>query len=148
MADRLAREVVVGLPTCRMKMTEKINSGEEAAAPLRPTEVTMQLAEIARHALVLAANFKSVRTVQFRLAWRGIAGRVLRDEHWNFKNQTRAHQIISTDEVPLGDLDKRWPHVVAELMGRLVRSFDPTLNLDARWVEHDAPSFRNPHLRD
>ena len=115
---------------------------------ISPEGTTAEIAEIVRHASEMAALFQSVRAVRFRCEWRGLVGRTFRGEHWNFGGAPRTDRVVSAMEFPLLSLSNEWPMVVSTLIGRLVRAFDPRLELEPLWVERQSSHFRSPYLRN
>ena len=104
-----------------------------------------EVAELVRHARAMAPYFKSLEAVRFRCEWRGLLARQLRDP----ESDPSVQRVSKTDRVQSAttakpeDLTNAWPDIVAELISRFARAFDPTLSPGPSWVRRVAPSFRS-----
>jgi hypothetical protein len=104
-----------------------------------------EAAEFVRHARAMAPHFKSLVAVRFRCEWRGLQGRQLRDPESDpsIKRVSRTERVLADTQSKPEDLTNTWPEIVSELVARLARAFDLSLDPGPGWVLRIAPRFRS-----
>ena len=107
-------------------------------------EATRNVAQLVRHAQGLSERFRSPIEVQFLCEWHGLEDRELADPnaYWSGGKVARTQSRANRGKWPVASLPLGWPAIVAELVGPLVRCFDPSMSLDAQWVADQEQTWR------
>jgi hypothetical protein len=115
---------------------------------LSPFLAAKEITEIVRHARAMSQNFNGVASVRFRCEWHGIQGRRWEDPnaYYSLTRTAQTNRVLSIAERQPEDLTTGWPVLVAELLSRLARVFDPQLDPTPGWVLSIAPRFRDASI--
>ncbi|WP_313553129.1 ATP-binding protein [Brevundimonas sp.] len=110
-----------------------------------PNQMAMNIAELVRHASLLAREFGSASQVHFRCEWRGLSGRTLQDfsRPWMFQghpptNDVRRSRAVAT----IGALEANWAAVAAELAGPVARAFGIGRLITPEWFSGESATWQ------
>ena len=104
-----------------------------------PSFLVRALAELTRHAYLLAQKFPSVHTVEFRCEWKGLHGREiwdpgLRGAFYYPGQVAHSDQAITVAQCSPAELVSAWPHIVSQLGASVRRLFSPNADFSPEWV--------------
>ena len=111
-----------------------------------PNQMAMNIAELVRHASLLAREFGSANQVHFRCEWRGLSGRSLQDFSypWMLEGHPATTDVRkSRAAATIGALETNWTEVAAELAGPVARAFGIGRVLTPEWFAGQSTTWRN-----
>ncbi len=97
------------------------------------------LAELTRHAHLLAQEFPSVHSIEFRCEWVGLQGREiwdpgLRGAFYYPGQVAHCDRAITVAECSPAELAADWPQIVSRLGAPVRRLFNPSADFSHDWV--------------
>ena len=107
---------------------------------LWPFGVTSDLVEIIRHARAFSERFVAPESVSFRMEWRGLRGRVLRDPAnpmvaLRSSKMAGEDGLAATTHASVAELADDWRTLAARMASRVLRAFDVHASVSAEMVE-------------
>ena len=143
------RVAPTGLATLiRPYREDRRNMGPDYSAGtwLWPFLMAREIAEVIRHARAFAERFEAPESVFFRLEWRGLHGRTLKDPdealvRWHGRLAQSDSRVV-TRTVPVADLTARWADITADMLSAITRMFDANLSISPQKVLAWSKKFR------
>lgn len=126
----------------------KFGPGFEAGTWFWPYVMAREIAEIIRHARAFSERFDTPESVSFRLEWRGLQNREVRDPNNSLLAHRYSGRSPQTDSrvvartVPVADLTGRWADLTAETLSSVLRMFDASLSFSAQEIVTWSKKFR------
>lgn len=111
-----------------------------------PYFAARDVAELIRHARAFAQRFAAAEAVEFRTEWWGLLEREAADPKMMYHRQrgdvARVNHTVTDGEWPVAELERAWPAIVSELVGPVVRLFNPSNEFSPEWVAQMKPRFQ------
>jgi len=119
--------------------------GTPPGAAFSPNQMAMGIAEVVRHATLMAREFGFATQVHFRCEWRGLKGRSLHDFHhrWMFQGHEATDDVRkSRATATIGALEANWTEVAALLAGPVMRAFGVGHVVTPTWFSSQSTEWR------
>lgn len=125
-----------------------LGPGYEVGTWFWPYVMGREIAEIIRHARAFTERFNTPESVSFRLEWRGLQGREVRDPNNSFFYTRYAGRLPQADSrvitrtVTVADLKGNWAKATADVLSTVLRMFDASLAISAQEILDWSKRFR------
>lgn len=112
---------------------------------ISPNWLIRDLAEFVRHARAFASQFVNPKLISFRCEWRGLTDRRIGDPMaiWGAHQFDKgAETRASSGSWPVANLEDKWPQIVAQLAGPVMRAAGIGQVVTPDWVKGQSGRWR------
>ena len=135
---RISPRGKASITRCYREDRDGDETGYEHGTWFWPYLMARELAELFRHARALSERFHAPESISFRLQWRGLKDREIKDPldefmGWNGHFAMNDNYVMSL-EIGIAELIEEWPKFVSNTLSRVTRLFDPKFQISTEQI--------------